>query len=59
MLQQIPHFLLSRPLTYFGTWQQFAQEDENFSDEEVFELFGFKTEEIKTPTGLFIHWFDT
>lgn len=55
-----PYFLLSRPMTFFGTYLQFEQEmDEEFDrDSENWEFIS----DTKHPKpsdqtiGLFIHW---
>ncbi len=64
MLQQRPYFLLSRPLTYFGTFEQMERKsEEDFFEQESVEIWEFMRgahEEKRTEEkiGLFIHWFD-
>lgn len=67
MLQQTPYLLLTRPLTFFGNFQQMEEElcydDSCEEDEEFSTQWDFMTDSNKIKTfdqkiGLFIHWFD-
>ena len=67
MLQQTPYLLLTRPLTFFGTFEQFEQEmyqeEEFFDVDEFSQQFGCladanQVRAFDQKIGLFIHWFD-
>ncbi len=65
MLQQDPYFLFSRPMTYFGNFQNLENNweiDEESS--EWSEVVPFIVEiNITNPaiqqTGLYLHWFNS
>ena len=67
MLQQTPYLFLTRPLTYFGTFEQMEddlyREDDFFDLDDFSEQWGFMsdTNQVKAfdqRIGLFIHWLD-
>ncbi len=61
MIQQDPYFFFSRPMTYYGSFQQL--EDDIDSEEELMDPAPFilnlyaKHPEEQT-IGLFLHWLE-
>lgn len=64
MLQQDPYFLFSRPIAYFGSFQQLEEEceiDQESSSWNISVPLGIQintTHPTHQTTGVYLHWFD-
>lgn len=61
MLQKNPLLIFSRPLTYYGSPQNFQEEFDEIEEQETILHLGLETDLLfpfQQDIGLFLHWYD-
>jgi hypothetical protein len=61
MIQQDPYFFFSRPMTYYGSFQQLEDEidqDEESTDPSSFILNVYMKHPEEQTIGLYLHWLE-